>query len=172
MEKKSNKTLYILCGVPGSGKSTWVQNHINSFEGKVSWVSRDIIRFTMVNENEEYFSHEDEVYDEFINQIKLGLENYDVVIADATHITKGSRHKLLHSLGKSLKDVKVIAMVIKTDFNTIVKQNDMREGRARVPLSVIRRMNIQFTMPEIEEGFDEIWIYEGYKYTIIEKERD
>lgn len=167
---KPKKTLYIMIGIPGSGKSTWIQKHIDSFEDSVFLASRDAIRFLMLKDGEDYFVHENEVYDEFINQIKLGLENCDVVIADATHITKGSRHKLLHSLGKSLKDVKIIAMVIKTDFNTIVKQNDMREGRARVPLSVLRRMNIQFTIPEIEEGFDEIWIYEGYKYSIIEKE--
>lgn len=167
---KLKKTLYIMCGVPGSGKSTWIQKHIDSFDGSVFLASRDAIRFLMLKDGEDYFAHENEVYDEFINQIKLGLENHDITIADATHISIGSRKKLLKSLGKSLKNVKVIAMVIKTDFDTIVKQNDMREGRARVPLSVLRRMNIQFTMPEIEEGFDEIWIYEGYKYSIIEKE--
>ena len=167
---KLKKTLYVMCGIPGSGKSTWVQKHIDSFEGSVFLASRDAIRFLMLKDGEDYFAHENEVYDEFINQIKLGLENCDVVIADATHISIGSRKKLLKSLGKSLKNVKVIAMVIKTDFDTIVKQNDMREGRARVPLSVLRRMNIQFTIPTIEEGFDEIWVYEGYKYTITEKE--
>ena len=169
---KPKKTLIVMIGVAGSGKTTWVQKHMNSFDGKVSWISRDKIRFTMVNEDEEYFSHEDEVYDEFIKEIKLDLKTCDVVIADATHITIGSRRKLFKALGNSLKDVKVIGMVIKTDWETIVKQNDMRKGRSRVPLSSLRRMNICFMMPFLDEEpyFNEIWFYEGYKYTIITDE--
>ena len=168
---KPKKTLYVMIGAPGSGKSTWVQKHMGSFEGKVSWVSRDKIRFAITREDEDYFAHENEVYDEFIRQIKDDLKIYDVVIADATHITVGSRLKLFKALGNSLKDVKVIAMVIKADFETIKKQNDMREGRSRVPLSSLRRMYSCFMMPFLdEEPFDEIWIYEGYKYTILSNE--
>ena len=115
---KLKKTLIVMIGAPGSGKSTWVQKHMDSFEGKVSWVSRDTIRFLLLKDEEDYFAHEDEVYDEFIRQIKSDLKTCDVVIADATHITVSSRKKLFKSLGNSVKDVKVIAMVIKADFDT------------------------------------------------------
>lgn len=168
----TKKTLIVMIGAPGSGKSTWVQKHMNSFEGKVSWISRDVIRFSILKDEEDYFAHEDEVYNEFIKQIKNDLKTYDVVIADATHITIGSRRKLFKSLGNSVKDVKVIGMVIKADWETIKKQNDMREGRSRVPLSSLRRMYSCFMNPFIDEEpyFDEIWFYEGYKYTIITNE--
>lgn len=52
--------LYILSGCPGSGKSTWAKSHINPYFDK--YVSRDDIRFSLVKENEEYFSKEKEVY--------------------------------------------------------------------------------------------------------------
>ena len=170
---KLKKTLIVMIGVPGSGKSTWIQKHIDSFEGKASWVSRDAIRFSLLKPEDDYFAHEDEVYEKFIHQIKIDLKRKDIntVIADATHITVGSRKKLFKSLDTSLKDVKVIAMVIKADFDTIVRQNNMREGRAKVPMSVLRRMNCCFMMPFLdEEPFDEIWIYEGHKYSIFERE--
>lgn len=45
-------TLYVICGIPGSGKSTWIKNHTSS----EILVSRDAIRFDMVKEDEPYFS--------------------------------------------------------------------------------------------------------------------
>lgn len=42
-------TLYILCGVPGCGKSTWVREkmkeNVNPIEPKWAYVSRDEVRF-------------------------------------------------------------------------------------------------------------------------------
>ena len=62
--------LWVMCGVPGTGKSTWIKNNLSKFEGEVEVISRDEIRFSMVSEGEEYFSKEDEVFKEFINRIK------------------------------------------------------------------------------------------------------
>ena len=45
--------LYLTCGCPGSGKSTWVQKHMNPETDK--WVSRDAIRFSLLGEKDDYF---------------------------------------------------------------------------------------------------------------------
>jgi len=161
-----------MCGTPGSGKSTWVKKHIMSFSGYVKVVSRDQIRFSMLKDDEDYFAHENEVYNKFIEEIKDGLENCDVTIADATHLNIASRTKLLRSLGKSLKGIKVKAIVIKPSLQTCLAQNEMREGRSLVPRSQVRRMYYQFTMPTLDEGFDEIWKYTGDKLKIEVKEVD
>ena len=47
--------LFILMGAPGSGKSTWVKNHMTLND---SYISRDDVRFSMVPEGDEYFSKE------------------------------------------------------------------------------------------------------------------
>ena len=49
------KNFYVLCGIAGSGKSTWINNHLAAFKGYTKVVSRDDIRFMIVNEDEEYF---------------------------------------------------------------------------------------------------------------------
>jgi len=161
-----------MCGTPGSGKSTWVKKHIMSFSGYVKVVSRDQIRFSMLKDDEDYFAHENEVYNKFIEEIKDGLEFCDVTIADATHLNIASRTKLLRSLGKSLKDIKVIAVVIKPSLQTCLTQNEMREGRSLVPRSQLRRMYYSFDMPTLDEGFDEIWKYIGDKLKIEVREID
>ena len=155
--EKSNK-LYIMVGIPGSGKSTWIANHKSSFSRPYKIVSRDEIRFSLVAEDEEYFSKEKEVFKKFVEAIKEGLDSDLDVYADATHINEASRTKLLRALGCSLKGIKVEAIVIKPPFDIIEQQNAQRTGREFVPLSAIRRMNGQFTMPSCEEGFNKVWI--------------
>lgn len=171
-EKSKQKQLIVMCGAPGSGKSTWVEKHSMLFPGLVKVVSRDQIRFSMLKDDEDYFTHENEVYNKFIEEIKDGLENCDTTIADATHSNIASRTKLLRKLGTSLKDIKVITVVIKTSLQTCLNQNEMREGRSLVPESQVRRMYYQFTIPTLDEGFDEIWVYENNKYKIETKEVD
>ena len=68
------KCLYVMCGVPGSGKSTFIKNHLFDFvesEDYVVVVSRDDIRFSLLNTDEaisedKYFSKEDEVWEKYI----------------------------------------------------------------------------------------------------------
>lgn len=169
------KKLYILVGCPGLGKSTWIKNHLHTFDGYTSVISRDNIRFLLTPENEGYFSREKNVFKKYIEDIKDGLEYCDNTIADATHLNEASRSKLLRALGQSLRNVEVNAIVIRGSLETALNQNENRIGtRAYVPQTVVRRMFNQFTMPTFEEGFDKIYVYnlykEGAKYTIFEKE--
>lgn len=172
MEKFNQKQLIIMCGPSGSGKSTWIKKHLASFQGYTKMVSRDEIRFSMLKDDEDYFAHEKEVYNKFIKEIKDGLINCDTTIADATHLNEASRTKLLRSLGENLKNIQVIIIVIKPSLQTCLAQNEMREGRSRVPKGQVRRLYYSFTKPSLEEGFDEIWTYKDYKYEIETKEVD
>lgn len=154
------KKLIVLIGVPGSGKSSWCNAHFSSFVGTSNVISRDAIRFSLVEEGQPYFSREKEVYKIYIAKIKDALNNFDNVIADATHLNQGSRTKLLHSLGKSLKDVEVIAMVMPKDLDRALRQNEKRSGtRAYVPQEQISKMFKGYSDPTFEEGFDKIYFY-------------
>ena len=96
MEKK---TLWILCGAPASGKSYYVKNHLMNGNGWM-YISRDEVRFSIIKDEENYFSHEDEVYKEFIYRIYKALTGEGIfnVIADATHLNWTSRNKLIKNL--------------------------------------------------------------------------
>lgn len=165
-----------MCGIPGSGKSTWVQNHKDFFSDDVRIVSRDQIRFSMLGENDEYFSKENEVWKEYVRQAKASLSNNVDTILDATHISEGSRSKILRALTNELKGVEINIIVIDICIAKAIEQNNLREGRSKVPAGTIRRMGLQFVTPTIEEGFDHIYIYskvgDKVKYEIINKEGD
>ena len=143
--------LIMMCGVPGSGKSTWIKNNYSD----IVPVSRDAIRFEILDERGgEYFDYEDEVFDKFIHQIIGNLAVDEITIADATHLTKKARAKVLNKVQKFADEIEAIVMDV--HLATALERNDKREGRAFVPRGVIRRMYFQMETPTREEGFDKI----------------
>lgn len=158
-----NKVFIVMCGVPGSGKSTWAKRFLNEHK-KTKLVSRDEIRFAMVKEDEPYFSKEKQVYSEFIKQIKEGLkdENIHTVIADATHLNISSRKKLFNSLGEKIfEDVIVVCRYFDIGVENCIKFNELRKGtRAYVPEDAIRNMADAFSIPTKEEGLFNLIIFD------------
>lgn len=159
-----NKRLYVLCGIPASGKSTWIKNHEETLRkespnGRITVVSRDKIRFSLLEEDEPYFAKESLVYQEYIRQIAESLNSGDTVIADATHLNTGSRSKLLKNLGNALGDCEVIAICMITPLEVALERNINRCGREFVPPEQIIQMNRSFCLPSFEEGFNRIFLY-------------
>ena len=140
--------LYVMVGIPGSGKSTYAKKNFPD-----AWyISRDEIRFDLVAENEEYFSKEDEVFDEFIKEINFALSIGKEVIADATHLNSRSRMKLFSHLNINKEKTEVTAIVMRTPLNVCIKRNEGRKGtRSYVPPQVIKRMYYSLRQPSTEE---------------------
>lgn len=173
MDKSKKVRLWLMCGIPGSGKSTWIQKHLHTFSGYTKVVSRDAIRFSLLSEDDEYFAKENKVFKKFIAEIIDGLKNCENTIADATHLNSSSRGKLLRNLKEHLKDVEINAIVINTCLEVCLKRNNKRTGRKRVPEAALRNMFNSFSIPTLEEGFDHIYIYTNKNgktnYKIIER---
>lgn len=142
-------TLYILCGPSGSGKSTWALNFIKEHEN-VAYVSRDNIRLSMLKDEDDYFSHEKEVFKHFVATIANYIQTQDV-IADATHLNAFSRCKLIQALDMYTHDYNIVFVIFNIDADTCVERNKTREGRRNVPENVIRNMCRDFREPTADE---------------------
>lgn len=142
--------LYILCGPSGCGKTTWAANFIKEHRD-VRYVSRDEIRFELVDPNESYFSREKEVFRRFANTIRQTLVDGFDCIADATHLNEFSRRKLTQAIDIHFKDYEIIYVSFNVNVDTCIEHNTNREGRANVPETVIRNMCRDFRAPSIEE---------------------
>lgn len=158
--------LFLMCGVPGCGKSTFL-NKVRHTTAVV--VSRDEIRFSIVKPDEEYFSHENETLEIFWNKINEALAANKDVFVDQTSLTPRSRKWLLeHVTGYDFSHV----IWIDEDLETCLKRNKMRHGtRAFVPEQTIQRMSKQFVKPSCKEGFNYIFRYNNKenKMTCIEE---
>lgn len=146
----SNKNLWMLVGIPGSGK-TWFAKHKLMIGLGWRYISRDEIRFSIITEQDKYFSKEKEVFQKFVENIKYAFEEDGVfnVIADATHLNWASRHKLINALG--IKNINIIPVVIESNIEDSIKRNEEREGRTIVPRSALQRMVVSFTDPKTDE---------------------
>ena len=143
--------LYILCGPSGSGKSTWASTFSGTIMKTCSHVSRDDIRFSIVKENEDYFSHEKEVFKVFVKTIANTIMSGFDCIADATHLNMFSRCKLIQALDMYTTDYEIVYVVFNVDADTCVERNKAREGRRNVPENIIRNMCRDFRMPTMDE---------------------
>lgn len=146
--------IMMLVGVPGSGKSTYAQGvkkELESEEHTVAYISRDNIRFSMLDNGDLYFDKEGAVFDEFIRQINQAIEDgFEYVIIDATHVSPVSRAKVLKRV-RAPSYVVLNIMVMDCSLETCIERNKKRTGIYKVPVSAIQNMYKNFVYPEPDE---------------------
>lgn len=145
--------LYIMVGVPGAGKTHWAKKFIKD-NPNIQYVSRDKIRMSLLEENDDYFAKERKVFNIFSQQITSFLREGQSVIADATHISVASRAKLVSSLmnrGLKWKDFSIEVIFINTTLDQCTRNNALRTGKECVPKSVLKRMWYQLEPPTVNE---------------------
>ena len=145
-----------MVGIPGSGKSTWIRDHIGDND---ALVSRDAIRFILLQDEDEYFARENEVFNKFIEAIQTTLDkDYWDLYVDATHLNEKARNKVLDRLNIP-DNVAIITVYFDICLEEAIRRNSQRTGRANVPDEVIKNMWKVLTPPSMNEKYKykEIW---------------
>lgn len=150
--KIENPTLYILIGVPGSGKSTYAEELFQKAEKGTALVSSDQIRKSLYG-RESCQDNPKKVFaiahNTVIDQLKNG---YDVIF-DATNIyAKDRKELILKVCFEVTQPVRFIAVYFDTPISECIKRQDLRERK--VPTRVIEKMGRQIDKPTFQEGFD------------------
>lgn len=152
--------LYILCGLPGCGKTSWTRNKMkentSSTDQKWAYVSRDEVRFSMIKEEDDYFAKEKQVFGEYVRRICESLKDTYVVntIADATHLNKISRDKLINAIYRMCPELEFDIVMVYFDIpiEVCIFRNNKRSGRARVPENVIKNMYATLEFPKCRKN--------------------
>lgn len=146
-----NKLKFImLCGLPGSGKTTYAER-ICANEKDFVHISSDKIRKELFG-NEEDQEHNEQVFQEMFKRVKESFRNNKNVIYDACNINYKKRMDLLKRLDSY--NLEKTCVVIYSEYDKCLHFNKSRERH--VPEYVIKRMMENFYFPHKFEGWDNI----------------
>jgi len=148
--------VYVLVGVPGSGKSTWVANQL--WAKDCVYVSSDqLIEEEAARQGKTY----NDIFKGYVNtavflmldQVIAAREEGKDIIWDQTSVSVKSRKKKF----SMLPGYEHIAIVFDTPPKDVLDQRlDNRPGKT-IPWEIVSSMIDNFEMPTEEEGFKEVW---------------
>ena len=162
--------LYVMVGLPGSGKSYWANKlYIDNeqlYEPTII-LSSDAYRKKLYGDESDQ-THNDKVFNALYSDMRKHLLNGKSVIFDATNTTLKARRRIFNEI-RGVKDINhIIAYVICPPIEKCYEQNNMRERK--VKNYVIAKFYRSFQFPQKFEGFDMIWVNDGN--TLYENEGD
>lgn len=147
--------IYVLIGLPGSGKSTAIQN-----------IKHGVI-FSSDKMREKLYGDASiqgdpkEVFGKMYDDIRMLLKDNKAVniILDATNINRKDRRQICE-LGRQTNS-ELIAIVMRTPLEVCIERNSKRDRV--VPIEAIYKMVSRFEYPLYEEGFSKITVldYDG-----------
>lgn len=141
------KNLYVLIGLPGSGKSTYAK----TLEGKL--FSSDEYRKKITGDSSDQ-SANDKVFKQLYSDIRETMETGEDCIFDATNCTYKSRTRILE-LALKYKYF-ATAVVVYQPIDKCIAWDTLRSRS--VGSDVIWKYAKSFQFPQYEEGFDSIRI--------------
>lgn len=151
--------LIVLCGIPGSGKTTYAQEYIKKYGGL--HLSSDLIRKELYGD-ESTQGNPSEVFALMQNRAIEALNNGMTVLYDATNITRKDRSNIIAACPKF---VQIEAHVIWAPIEKCIEQDAARNRT--VGTAVIDKMLKRFQSPFYDEGFDEIKVILPYDFNSV-----
>ncbi len=151
-ESSDMKTLYIMIGIQGSGKSTFCRQ----FLPDVLRVNLDTLK-TRNNEKR------------LIDQC---FEDGVSFVVDNTNPTREDRARYIGPAKE--RGYRVIGYFMQSRLKECIERNDRREGKAKIPAKGIAATARRLELPSRLEGFDELYFVknDGVTMTVSEWRED
>ena len=148
--------LYVLVGVPASGKTTWFRDQ--EWTDNCYYISTDkhVEAYALAHGqtySEVFKDYMPTAVENMIEEVVRARDGNIDIIWDQTSTTVASRRKKFDMLPNYRK----IAVVFNTPApDELAQRLASRPGKV-IPQEVVQDMIDRFEMPTEQEGFDEIW---------------
>ena len=153
-QEKPKVKLYLTVGIPGAGKTTWVQEKLSHSCEVVALdkIRKGIYGFFPQKLNDDL---EKIVWERALILAKTFLESRDDTVIDSMALTKFFRNKIISTIKAQCKiEFDLIAIFFDTPIDLAIERNSKREKY--VNESTIRMLQTYLEKPLKEEGFKEV----------------
>lgn len=159
-------TLTVLVGLPGSGKSTSIPEDFDGFIYSTDNYIEQCAKMNGWTYNEAFQEFIEPATKTMNEQVEIAIRQKADVLWDQTNMSVKKRHGILSRFPKTYRKV-CICRVPPGDEDEWVELNQRIVQRARftgkfIPPEVVERMADSYVEPTLEEGFDEVRIYNIY----------
>lgn len=165
----------VLVGLPGSGKSTFVNNVFGASPGGVFVYSTDSVIDQVAKDTGRTYN---ECFKDVIKQATLGMDallhdavrNNLRVVWDQTNMSPKKRHSILSKFPRSYRKVCWCIAPPRSpeEWNELNRRLASRPGKT-IPNHIVQSMTDSYVEPELDEGFDYILVVDLFGKTIAEK---
>lgn len=148
--------MILFAGLPGCGKSTYYKEHFFNTHLRIS---NDLLKTK--NRSARLL--------DFCFETKMSF------VVDNTNTTKEVRSKIIQACDeaavKQKEPIKKICYYFECDSKICLERNENRTGKDKVPKQAIFSKAKEFEIPELEEGFDKMYIIDSTGTIISTKNR-
>jgi predicted kinase len=148
----------MLCGIPTSGKSTYVDKllKLDYWQNSVVLSTDYFIEFYAKEQGKTY----NEVFDNAMRTailkmnalLKFAIKNDKHIIWDQTNLSISSRKQKLSTLPENYV---ASAVYFQISLDEAIERNEIRKSTGKeIPVNVLKNMHRKFVIPTIEEGFE------------------
>lgn len=157
MTESKSPVLVMLCGVPTSGKTTYVNEHEFDKSDYVL-ISTDYFidhaaKLLSMTYDAAFSDHIAWATQQMEYILNVSISQNRNIVWDQTNLTPKTRKQKLKKIPNHYKKVAVYFEISKEES---MIRNQKREGKV-IPPNVLLSMHKSFTIPTLEEGFAEIY---------------
>lgn len=159
-------TLTVLVGLPGSGKSTSIPEDFDGFIYSTDNYIEQCAKMNGLLYNSAFQEFIEPATKTMNEQVEIAIRQKADVLWDQTNMSAKKRRGILSRFPKTYHKV-CICRVPPQDEDEWAELNQRIVQRARftgkfIPQEVVERMADSYVEPTLEEGFDEVRIYNIY----------
>ena len=140
------KTMVIMIGIQGSGKSTFYHKYLAN-------------SYVRINLDTLKTRHQEELL------ISECIKDGKSFAIDNTNPTRADRQRYIPLA--QYAGYKVIGYFMESKLKTCIERNNQRTGLARIPATAIAATSNKLQMPSYDEGFDEIYFVKNDGKTMV-----
>ena len=146
------KTMIIMIGIQGSGKSTFYHKYLSD-------------SYVRVNLDTLKTRHQENLL------ISECIRNGKSFAVDNTNPTRADRQRYIPLA--QYAGYKIVGYFMESKLQTCIERNNQRTGTARIPATAIAATSNKLQTPTYDEGFDELYFVKNDGQTMtIEKWRE